>query len=283
MIYSSTNLLINNKYTLEKLLGSGKFGEIYLGRDNKNNKKVAIKLETKANTYITLKNEATILKYLYDNKCTHVPLLHWFGSHNNKYTIVITSYDCSLYEYALDNELSRTVINNIMVKLISIIEDIHSLFVVHRDIKPQHFMIKNSNIYLIDFGISTFYVDENKKHKQNIKNEYLIGSPNYLSYFLHEGHSYSRRDDMISIGYIYIFLTTKSLPWKDIHVVDKEYNNIHILHKQNQLYKHLKSLDEINTISNQISTNLVTYFSFCYYLDFYSEPNYIENIALFHE
>ena len=58
MIYSSTNLLINNKYILEKLLGSGKFGEIYLGRDNKNSKKVAVKLESKTNTYITLKNEA---------------------------------------------------------------------------------------------------------------------------------------------------------------------------------------------------------------------------------
>ena len=283
MMCSSAKVLINNKYTLEKLLGSGKFGEIYLGKDIKINKDVAVKLESKANTYITLKNEANILKYLYDNRCSHVPLLHWFGNYNNKFAIVICKYDCSLYDYALVNDLSQNIINNIMLKLLSIIEDIHSLFVVHRDIKPHHFMIKNDNIYLIDFGISTFYVDENRKHKPNIKSEYIIGSPNYLSYFLHEGNSYSRRDDMISIGYIYIFLTTNILPWENVHIVDKEYSNIHILHKQNQLYKDMKSLDKINNFSNQINNNIVTYFSFCYYLSFYDEPNYIDNIALFHD
>ena len=93
----------------------------------------------------------------------------------------------------------------------------------------------------------------------------------------------SRRDDMISIGYIYIFLIEKTLPWENLNVVDKEYSNVHILHKQNQLYKKMKSLDEVNNFANQINNNLVTYFSFCYYLNFHDEPNYIENIALFHE
>lgn len=283
MVCSSTKVLINNKYSLHKLLGSGKFGEIYLGKDIKNNKEVAIKLESKTNTFITLKNEANILKYLYDNRCSHVPLLHWFGNYNNKFAVVISKYDGSLYDYALVNDLSQNTINNIMLKLLSIIEDIHSLFVVHRDIKPHHFMIKNDNIYLIDFGISTFYVDENRKHKPNIKGEYIIGSPNYLSFFLHEGNSYSRRDDMISIGYIYLFLSTKTLPWENLHIIDNRYSNIHILHKQNIMYKEMKSLDNINDIANQINNNLVSYFSFCYYLNFYDEPNYVDNIALFHD
>ena len=96
-----------------------------------------------------------------------------------------------------------------MLKMLSIIEEIHNLFVVHRDIKPQHFMIKNNNLYLIDFGISTFYVDENQKLKPNNKTENMIGSPNYTSYYIHEGNTYSRRDDMISLGYTYIFLHLK--------------------------------------------------------------------------
>lgn len=280
---SSTIPIINNTYRLQKLLGSGKFGEIYLGRDINNNKEVAIKLESRVNNYVTLKNEANILKYLYDNRCSHVPLLYWFGNYNNKFAIVVSKYDCSLYDYTLNNNLSQNNVNNIMVKLISIIEDIHSLFIVHRDIKPHHFMIKNNNLYLIDFGISTFYVDENKHHKRNIKGDYIIGSPNYLSFFLHDGNSYSRRDDMISIGYIYIFLVKKKLPWENLNIVDKDYTMLHILHKQNQAYKDLKSLDKIHNFVNEVNNNLVTYFSFCYYLDFYDEPNYIENIALFHD
>ncbi len=240
-------------------------------------------MESKANTFITLKNEANILKYLYDNRCSHVPLLYWFGNHNDKFVIVITKYDCSLYDYALESELTQNTIDSLMLKLLSIIEDVHSLFIVHRDIKPHHFMIKNNNIYLIDFGISTFYIDENRKHKPNIKSESIIGSPNYLSFFLHEGNSYSRRDDMISIGYIYLFLSKKTLPWENLHIIDNEYSNIHILNKKNIMCKEMKLLDNVNKISSQISNNLVNYFSFCYYLDFYDEPKYVDNIALFHD
>ena len=159
--------LINNKYECTKLIGTGKFGEIYLGIDNSKNKTVAIKLENKGNSYVTLKNEATILKYLHDRRCSSIPLLHWFGNYQNKFAIVLTKYDCSLYEYALNHSLSDNTINDIMLKMLSIIEDIHKLFIVHRDIKPHHFMIRNDNLYLIDFGISTFYIDENQKLKPN--------------------------------------------------------------------------------------------------------------------
>ena len=281
-MYNSNDILINDKYSIIKNLGKGKFGEIYLGKDTKANNLVAIKLETKENTLITLKNEANILKYLYDNRCNDIPLIYWFGNFKDKFVIVLSKYDCSLYDYVKTAELSQEQIDNIMSKMISILENIHSLFVVHRDIKPHHFMIKNGNIYLIDFGISTFYVDEYRNHKDNIKSEYIIGSPNYLSFFIHEGNSYSRRDDMISIGYIYIYLCTNTLPWNGKYIIDDSYSNLHILHKQNLLYMQMKDLDEIQCVCNKINNSIVSYMSYCYFLDFNSEPNYVDNLALFH-
>lgn len=274
--------LVYNKYECKKLIGNGKFGEIYLGIDNTKNKVVAIKLENKENSYVTLKNEATILKYLQDHRCSSIPLLHWFGNYQDKFVIVLTKYDCSLYEYALNRNLSDNTINDIMLKMLSIIEDIHKLFIVHRDIKPHHFMIKNDNLYLIDFGISTFYVDENQKLKPNNKTEYMIGSPNYASYYIHEGNSYSRRDDMISLGYIYIFLHFKKLPWENINIEDTTFNNSEIKNKSNIARKEMKQLDKLHKSVDSINSYISIYFSYCYYLDYHEAPNYIDNIALFY-
>jgi len=274
--------LINNKYECTKLIGTGKFGEIYLGIDNSKNKTVAIKLENKGNSYVTLKNEATILKYLHDRRCSSIPLLHWFGNYQNKFAIVLTKYDCSLYEYALNHSLSDNTINDIMLKMLSIIEDIHKLFIVHRDIKPHHFMIRNDNLYLIDFGISTFYIDENQKLKPNNKTENMIGSPNYASYYVHGGHSYSRRDDMISLGYIYIYLHFKKLPWDNINIEDNYCNSSEIKNKSNIARREMKQIDNLHKFVDPINSYISTYFSYCYYLDYHEAPNYIDNIALFY-
>lgn len=281
MVDYSQTALVHDKYICKKLIGNGKFGQIYLGIDQTNNKDVAIKLESKDNSYITLKNEATILKYLHDNRCCYIPLLYWFGNFQDKFCIVLSKYDCSLYEYAINNEISENLKNDLMLKMITIIEDIHKNYVVHRDIKPHHFMIKNTHLYLIDFGISTFYINDDRKIKPNKPIEYIIGSPNYVSYFLHEGNTYSRRDDMISLGYIYIFLHCKELPWEKINIEDTIHQEFEIKHEKNKIRKKLKSLNEIHNVVNKINTNIVTYFSFCYYLEYYDEPNYTDNIALF--
>lgn len=55
---------------------------------------------------------------------------------------------------------------------------------------------------------------------ESIQNEdenlpYLVGTPNYISYFIHEGQIPSKRDDLISIGYIYLFLLCKRLLWEE--------------------------------------------------------------------
>ena len=56
-------------YDIYNCIGKGQFGTIYFGRNNKTNKNVAIKVESGDTSYITLKNEAKILRYLYPFVC----------------------------------------------------------------------------------------------------------------------------------------------------------------------------------------------------------------------
>lgn len=281
---NNNNSIINNKYLIQNKIGNGNFGTVFSGININSNKPVAIKVEN-SNGYTTIKNEATLLRYLQEHKCYFIPLLFWYGKLNDNLILVIPKYDCSIHEYILNNDLSLTYIDNIMLKMISVIETIHTLFIVHRDIKPHHFMIKNNDIFLIDFGLATFYINDNKTIKNNTKtNNTIIGSPNYVSYFIHEGNIYSRRDDLISIGYIYYFMNTKTIPWDYVNNMDsnKDIGDSHINNNKNIERKNQKDLTYFYPLCIFINNNFATYIKNCYSLEYYDEPIYDELIALFH-
>lgn len=276
--------VINNKYVIDSVIGKGAFGMLYNGINKKNYENVAIKLEKK-HSLCTIKNEANILKYLQEQKCFYVPVLYWYGIYYDCFTIVMPLYDCNLYDYTINNHIMTIDLCTIALKLLSIIEHIHSVFVLHRDLKPQHFMLRNSDIYLVDFGLSIFYVDENKRHIRNEPNDSIIGSQNYASYFIHEGSRYSRRDDLISLSYIFMFLDNNILPWSDMvskNIIDDDHEPADIMHRKNQEIKELKSIDSIIMNMTNSLTFISEYLSACYQLNYYDTPKYITYIALFH-
>ena len=107
------------------------------------------------------------------------------------------------------------------IMILQIIKKIHDKGILHRDIKPNNIMIdliKSDNgftekrVYLIDFGISSFYIS-NEKHIINFKTNGQVGTPIFRSNNIHEGNDNSRRDDIISILYTIIYLIKGALPW----------------------------------------------------------------------
>ena len=97
---------------------------------------------------------------------------------------------------------------------------LHSLNYIHNDLKLENILIGHkdpSTIYLIDFGLTQTYLDENGKH---IEKEYVRKfSGNFLFASLNScrGNNKSRRDDTESALYIMIYLLNKNyLPWCDI-------------------------------------------------------------------
>ena len=305
-----TKDIIVNKYLLLNIIGNGKFGTIYKGKNIRNNEFVAIKTESPEQT---LKHETKMLNYLYSNNCRDIPPVYWYGVFKAQNCLIIPLYDQSLEDYRKNNsdmfsilsqkleennnkskntkEISITIVmnklNKIMMKCISIIENIHYYYVLHRDIKPQNFMICNNNIFLIDFGLSIFFMNENGEHIECSEKQCIIGSSNYISPNIHMGYTPSRRDDLISIGYIYMYLLTGSLPWYNITINEKEnsfdYSEINILHPKNKKKYEVKKWNEIENVLKNYNENIYKYMNYCYNLEYDSLPNYKILISLFDE
>ena len=195
--------MIAGRYKLEKEIKRGAFGAIYKGIYEKTGEQVAIKIDIGQST---LKHEIKMINHLYISGVRKIPSIYWFGEFETKPCVVMTLYECSLYDYRLKGHPTEAKMSKIIWKILEIIESVHKHFVVHRDIKPQNFMIKSGEIYLIDFGLATFYIGEDGEHCPNKTSTTIIGSPLFVSIRIHEGNRYSRRDDLISIGYLYLWM-----------------------------------------------------------------------------
>jgi serine/threonine protein kinase len=235
--------MIQGKYKIEEQIGRGTFSDVFRGHSLKTGEKVAIKIEKCAGTFSTeeseiriLKRETTILNYL--GKCSNLPKIHWFGNIESKEgptaCLIIPFYDYSLYDWAKTEALETRIpkIDGIRKRMISIVKEVHSKGVIHRDIKPHNFMVKMRDLYLIDFGLATFYKDGDGKHMEDIvsKDATPIGTPNYISLFVHLGHTPSRRDDMISLEYICGYLRGEELEgdiveWKRKQFISADMNS----------------------------------------------------------
>jgi serine/threonine protein kinase len=283
--------IIRNKYTVMEKIGNGKFGTVYLGYSNARGgvEKVAIKFD---NSFLgILKHEVEILYFLNEKKCNGIPKIYWYGvsspvSENPiQYPcFIMPYYDCTLSQYisCQSKKDSIGMVNN----MLSILNNIHNSFVIHRDLKPDNFMIKNGEIFLIDFGLATFYIDgKSGVHIEcNNTRTDIIGSLLYASYNIHLGHTHSRRDDCIQLCYIFLYIILGFLPWEGNRLttcgggVLVKPNNIYHLDNQERCKR--KELSVILGISELLGNDdviqvFILYISKCYALKYDDIPIYM--------
>jgi serine/threonine protein kinase len=177
-------------YEYSEKIGQGAFGIVYKGKNIITGEKVVVKTEPYHVQFSSLKHESTIMNIMYGKSCRCIPPTYWYGIDPvlSLRVLVMPFYDESLDTFITERtQRSRAgsleVMNNIMRSAISVLDHIHSRYVVHRDIKPQNFMINDGDLYIIDFGLSTIYIDENNEHVKKIDSEHIIGTPKYVSYF----------------------------------------------------------------------------------------------------
>jgi casein kinase I family protein HRR25 len=192
-------------------LGAGCFGEIYKGENIRTQEYVAIKVEPIANNMKLLKNESAIYQYLVGLQ--GVPNVKWFGKDVVNYYMVLNLLGDSL-QTLLNNKkiFSLKLVLQVGLQIIFILKSIHEKGLVHRDIKPDNFLLGNDKkqINIIDFGFcrSIENITDTKKTTG------LIGSLTYASLNAHNYTELSYRDDLESLGYMLIYFYQGFLDWQ---------------------------------------------------------------------
>ena len=113
------------------------------------------------------------------------------------------------------------------IQMVDRIEYVHSRKIIHRDIKPDNFVIgrgsKSHIVYVLDFGLSKKYWSSSHKcHIPFCKGKKLTGTARYASINALSGYEQSRRDDLESIGYIIMYFIRGSLPWQGLKINKKD-------------------------------------------------------------
>ena len=116
------------------------------------------------------------------------------------------------------------------IQMIDRIEWVHNKLIVHRDIKPDNFVMGRGDsahiVYLLDFGLSKKYWSSHlNSHLKFTINKKLTGTARYASINALRGCEQSRRDDLEAIGYVLLYFLRGSLPWQGLKM-DKNVNAI---------------------------------------------------------
>lgn len=264
---SENNIIIGKKYKILKELGEGSFGKIFKAVNLFSDEYVAIKIEKKISKSI-LNLEANIYTKLKNIK--GIPQLRYFGVEDNFNYMVIDLLGESIEDAVkINGNLKIEIVLSIAIDVINLLELLHNKFIIHRDIKPDNLMfgIKQyrNKIHLIDFGLSRYYINEKGDHKEISYNKKLIGTAKYASLNVLNGIEASRRDDLISLGYVLIYCLKGYLPWENIEGENKE-----------EKYEKIKEIKKMHIIDlcNDLPYEFHVYMDYCIQLKYNENPNY---------
>jgi serine/threonine protein kinase len=295
MTTDNAGVLLFNRFRIITKLGQGSFGQIFKGIDTSNNRLVALKLETsKGSSHGQLKTESKIYQAMDGvpiNENVRWPKLHSFKADNHGCSILVMdllgpNID-SLLQRADHKRFAPETVAYFAEKMIDLVERFHANGFVHRDLKPQNFVIelcekkypKYPEVYLIDYGLAKSYIEPDKhKHAQFVQHKSLKGTVRYSSVNTHLGIDQSRRDDVQSLGYIILYMLLGKLPWQNLmkgHDKSEAYHHIMILKMK------LSCTRLVETLHDPIKTAVLSYLLYVNALMYHEKPNYAYMKSLF--
>ena len=221
---NETKMLLNNRYEIVKTLGSGGFGETFLAKDNEmpSNRYCVIKKlkPIHSNAQINqvveerFQREAAILEKLGEEH-KQIPTLYAYFQLNGLFYLVqeYIQGETLTDKVLKEGVQEETFVQGLLVKLLQILDYVHSRKIIHRDIKPDNIILRKKDALpvLIDFGAVRETMGTAVNSQGNPTSSIIIGTPGYMANEQAAGRAvYS--SDLYSLGITAIYLLTGKQP-----------------------------------------------------------------------
>ncbi|KAH8989212.1 kinase-like domain-containing protein [Lactarius hatsudake] len=219
----STQHIVGVHYRVGKKIGEGSFGVIFEGVNLLNSQSVAIKFEPRKAEAPQLRDECRSYRILAG--CTGIPQIYHFGQEGLHNILVIDLLGPSLEDLfdMCGRKFSIKTVCMAARQMITRVQTIHDKNLIYRDIKPDNFLVgrpgtKVANlVHVVDFGMAKQYRDpKTKQHIPYRERKSLSGTARYMSINTHLGREQSRRDDLESLGHVFMYFLRGSLPWQGL-------------------------------------------------------------------
>ncbi len=206
--------LRNGRYRLERKLGHGAYGAVYLAQDKDLKRQVAVKVPNRE----ALEKLVDVESYLHEAQ--HVAALdhpyiapvYDVGRTIDGSIYVVSKFidGCSLADWCKKNTPDFKTIAKLLEQIARALHHAHQRRYVHRDVKPANILIEEATgiPYVADFGLAI-------REEDYLQDGRVAGTPAYMSpeQTRGEGHRLDGRSDLFSLGVVMYWMMTGRLPF----------------------------------------------------------------------
>lgn len=242
---------------------------IYSGTDLLSEQDVAIKLiQLRDDELQVLRREAEIYKALSGGN--GIPQVYWDGEEGDYYVLVHELLSASLEDLFnfCGRRFSLKTVLLIADQALSRLEYIHSKMFLHRDVKPDNFLMglgrRGNTLYTIDFGLAEEVFESHRQIPR--EGHSFLGTCRYASRNVHDGLEQSWRDDLESFGYLLLYFLRGSLPWQGLKAASED--------EKERLVREKKASLTAEALCAGLPGEFVTYMNYVWGLKFNERPNY---------
>jgi serine/threonine-protein kinase len=206
------------RYQVEKELGKGAMGIVYLGRDPKISRVVAIKTMALAQEFEADELEEVKERFFREaetaGRLSHPNIVTIYDAgeeHDLAYIAMEFLKGEDLAKYTkTDSLLELKTVVSIIIRAAEGLAFAHAQNIVHRDIKPANLMYEpeSDSLKITDFGIAR--ITDSSKTKTGM----VLGTPSYMSPEQLAGKKVDGRSDLFSLGVMFYQMVTGKLPFR---------------------------------------------------------------------
>lgn len=227
-------------YEIIELIGAGGMGEVYLAKDKRLDRKVAIKVlnekfardRSSLNRFVAEAKAASALNH------PNILVIHEIGTGADGYYIVSEFVRGRTLRDVLKKSAPKLdEVLDYSIQIAGALTAAHQARIVHRDVKPENIMVRPDGFAkVLDFGLAKLVTRQNKSilgledstavgGNQTAKGV-ILGTIKYMSPEQAKGERVDERTDIFSLGVVFYEMITGRTPFEGESVSETSANLI---------------------------------------------------------